>query len=147
MRFRNVALFFVLFLLLFLIFAQLAARASRSSNGHFPPVPTAAASGEEMYLVYCGECHGRDAKGGRSSAVTFGGAAPSLTKLSKKNQGRFPYAVVKDAIRGDYHGAVYGPGEMPPWGFLFRYVGSGSSLEVEMRINRLSEYLHSLQEK
>jgi mono/diheme cytochrome c family protein len=146
MRTRNLALFFVLFLLLFLVFAQLTAKA-RSPLDNFPPLPTASASGQEMYSAYCAECHGRDANGGRSPAVAFGAAAPSLTTLSKMNHGRFPYAVVKDAIRGDYHGTVYGAGEMPPWGFLFRYVGGGSDLEVEMRINRLTEYLHSLQDK
>jgi hypothetical protein len=98
-------------------------------------------------MAYCAECHGRDAKGGHSPAVTFGAVAPDLTALSKKNQSRFPYAVVKEAIHGEDHSAAYGPGEMPPWGFLFRYVGGGSNLEVEMRINRLTEYLRSLQEK
>jgi mono/diheme cytochrome c family protein len=146
MRLRNLALFFGLFLLLFLVFAQLIAK-SRSPLDKFPPLPTASASGQEMYMAYCAECHGRDGKGGRSPAVTFGAAAPSLTTLSKMNHGRFPYGVVKDAIRGDYHGDIYGPGEMPPWGFLFRYVGGGSDLEVQMRINRLTEYLRSLQEK
>jgi mono/diheme cytochrome c family protein len=146
MRFRNLALFFVLFLLLFLVFAQLVAKA-RSPLDRLPPLPTASSSGQEMYIAYCAECHGREAKGGRSPAVTFGAVAPDLTLLAKKNQGRFPYAVVKEAIHGDYHSAAYGAGEMPPWGFLFQYVGGGSSQEVDMRINRLAEYLRSLQEK
>jgi len=146
MRLRNLALFFVLFLLLFLVFAQTTATA-RSPLDKFPPLPSTSASGQEMYAAYCAECHGRDAQGGRSPVGKFGPAVPSLTTLSKKNHGRFPYGVVKDSIRGDYHGSVYGPTEMPPWGFLFRYVGGGSDLEVEMRINRLTEYLHSLQEK
>ena len=145
MRFRNLALFFVLFLLLFLVFAQLVAKA-RSPLDRFPILPTASASGQEMFMTYCAECHGRDAKGGRPPAG-FGAVAPDLTALAKKNQGRFPYAVVKEAIHGEDHSALYGPGEMPPWGFLFRYVGGGSSLEVDMRINRLTEYLRLLQEK
>lgn len=145
MRIRNLVLFFALFVLLFLIFAQLAAKAKASASATYPLPPTASASGEEMYITYCAECHGRDAKGG--PARTFGVAAPSLVTLSKHNKGRFPYANVKNAIRGDEHGAIYGAGEMPPWSFLFRYVGGGSQLEVEMRINRLTEYLRSLQEK
>jgi mono/diheme cytochrome c family protein len=144
MRVRNLALFFALFLLLFLLFAELAAKA-RSSDKY--PLVAASASGEEMYMAYCAECHGRDGRGGRATAVTLGTAAPDLTVLSRKNHGRYPYAVVKDAIRGEDHRAVYGPGGMPPWGFLFRYSGSGSRMEVETRINRLSEYLRSLQEK
>jgi mono/diheme cytochrome c family protein len=146
MRSRNVVLFFALFLLLFLIFAQLAAKA-RSPLDRFPVMTAAAGTGEEMYVAYCAECHGRDGKGGRPTAVTLGAVAPDLTTLSKKNDGRFPYAAVKDAIRGEDHEELYGAAQMPPWGFLFRYVGSGSRLEVEMRINRLAEYLRSLQEK
>lgn len=146
MRFRNLVLFFVLGLLLFLIFAQLAAKA-RPTLANYPVPPTAAVSGEEMYVTYCAECHGQDAKGGPPMTVTFGMAAPSLVTLSKNNHGRFPYGMVREAIRGEEHGAVYGAGQMPPWGFLFRYVGGGSRIEVEMRINRLTEYLRTLQEK
>jgi len=146
MRFRNLVLFFILFLALLLIFAELAGKAGPVLQ-KYPPVPTVSASAQEMYMAYCAQCHGRDAKGGRSAAVTFGAKATNLTTLAKKNNGRFPYGMVKDAIRGDYHSEVYGPGEMPPWGFMFRYVGGGNRLEVEMRINRLTEYLETLQEK
>jgi len=143
MRVRNVVLFFALFLLLFLIFAQLAAKAHPRFDPRFP---IGISSGEEMYMSYCAECHGRDGKGGRS-AVAFGVAIPDLTTLAKKNHGHFPYGLVRDAIRGEEHTGTYGPGTMPPWGFVFRYEGSGSRLEVETRINRLTEYLSSLQEK
>lgn len=142
MRFRNLALFFVLFLLLFLIFTQLAAKAGPRFD---PNSPIVTVSGQEMYVAYCGECHGRDGTGGRPAAA-FGVAVPNLTTLSKRNNGRFPYGVVRDAIRGEEHSGVYGPA-MPSWGFLFKYVGGGSRLEVETRINRLSEYLASLQQK
>jgi len=142
MRFRNLALFFVLFLLLFLVFTQLAAKARPRFD---PNSPIVTVSGEEMYTAYCGECHGRDAKGGHPAAA-FGVPVPDLTTLSKRNNGHFPYGVVRDAIRGEEHSGVYGPA-MPAWGFLFRYVGGGSRLEVEMRINRLTEYISSLQNK
>ena len=143
MRFRNLVLFFALFLALLLIFSQLAAKAGPRFD---PNQPIAAAAGEEMYMSYCAECHGRDGKGGRSSAV-FSVPVPDLTTLAKENHGRFPYGLVRDAIRGDEHTGAYGPGTMPSWGFQFRYVGGGSRLEVEARINRLAEYLRSLQEK
>ena len=142
MRVRNVVLFFALFLLLFLIFAQLAAKAHPRFDPRFP---IGISSGEEMYMSYCAECHGRDGKGGRPSAI-FGAPVPDLTTLAKRNQGRFPYGVVRDAIRGEEHRGAYGPGTMPPWGYLFRYVGGGSRLEVETRINRLADYIRSLQE-
>ncbi len=135
MRFRTL----VLFLVLFFAFSQMAGKAATKL-----PVPTPATSGEEMYASYCAECHGRDGKG---IARVHRPTAPDLTALSKNNRGRFPYALVRDAIGGQYHKSVYGPGEMPPWSVLFKYVGSGSDDEVRVRIERLTEFIRTLQQK
>ena len=135
MRFRTL----VLFLVLFFAFSQLAGKAANNRL----PVPTPATSGEEMFASYCAECHGRDGKG----FVKARQPGPNLTTLAKKNHGRFPYALVRDSIRGEYHGSAYGPGEMPPWGVLFQYVGGGSKAEVEVRINKLADFIRTLQEK
>src|SRR5262249_20590301 len=135
MRVRTVALFFTWFLVLFLLFAQLAAKAGSSLQGA-RVLPVTAVSGQEMFMAYCAECHGLEGKAGRPAGVTMGVPAPDLTVLSRKNNGRFPYAVVRDAIRGENHRALYKSGEMPPWGHLFRYLGSGSQMEVDVRINR-----------
>jgi hypothetical protein len=111
------------------------------ANSIFPvsPLPmTSAASGEEMFQVYCSSCHGRDAKGG---------AGPGLTTLAKRNNGTFPAVMVRDTIRGDARVDGHGPKDMPAWGVVFRYVGSGSRLEIDVRINNLTEYIKSLQEK
>jgi len=136
MRFRTL----VLFLILFLAFSQMAGKAATNKL----PIPTPATSGEEMYAAYCAECHGRDGKG---MARVHRPATPDLTALAKRNHGRFPYAVVRDAIGGQYHGSVYGPGEMPPWSVLFQYVGSGGEDEIRVRIERLTEFIRSLQQK
>lgn len=128
-----------LFLVLFFAFGQLTAKAAMNKL----PVPTPATSGEEMYAWYCAECHGRDGSG----FIKARQPAPNLTTLAKKNNGRFPNALVRDAIRGEYHGAAYGPGEMPPWGVLFQYVGGGSKGEIEVRINKLTDFLKTLQQK
>jgi mono/diheme cytochrome c family protein len=140
MRLRDL----VLFLILFLAFAVLLARA-RPGN-HNPPPPTPVASGEEMYVTYCAECHGLDGKGALylSKGQT---PATNLTTLAKKNGGRFPYGLVRDSIRGDTHSRVFGAEGMPPWGILFQYVGGGDRLEVEARINKLTDYLRTLQQK
>jgi mono/diheme cytochrome c family protein len=127
------------FLVLFFAFAQLAAKAANNRL----PVPTPATSGDEMYASYCAECHGRDGKG---LVRVRQPATPDLTTLAKKNSGRFPYALVKDAIRGESHEAAYG-GEMPPWGVLFQYVGGGSKAEIEVRISKLTDFLRTLQQK
>ncbi len=133
---RTPVLFFVLFLILFFAFVQLMAKSI------FPisPLPmTSASSGEEMFSVYCSSCHGRDAKGI--------GQAPDLTVLAKRNNGRFPTLLVKETIRGEARVEAHGPKDMPSWGAAFRYLGSGSRLEIDVRINNLTEYLKSLQVK
>ena len=132
---RTPLLFFVCGAILFFAVAQLMA----TSIFPMSPLPmTSAASGEEMYSVYCSSCHGRDARGV---------SAPNLTTLSKRNNGKFPTLLVKETIRGEARVDAHGPKDMPVWGILFRYVGSGSRLEVDVRINNLTEYLASLQEK
>ncbi len=140
MRVRTLVLFFVLFF----AFAQMAGKAASPTNKL--PVPTPATSGEEMYASYCAECHGRDGKGFRYTKA-HQPRPTDLTTLARKNNGRFPYGLVRDSIRGEGHERAYGPGEMPPWGDLFRYVGSGSEAEIRVRIDKLTEYIRSLQQK
>ena len=133
---RTPVLFLVLFLILFFAFVQLMARSI------FPitPLPmTSASSGEEMFSVYCSSCHGRDAKGIAQ--------APDLTVLAKRNNGQFPTLLVKETIRGEARVDSHGPKEMPAWGTAFRYLGSGSRLEIDVRINNLTEFLKTIQEK
>lgn len=130
----NGVLFFVIGATLFLGLSQVTA-------GFTFPTPlrmTSAASGEEMFAVYCSSCHGRFAQGG---------SGPDLTKLAKRNKGHFPTAMVKEIIRGESRLPTHAAKGMPAWGLVFRYVGSGSDLEVELRINNLTEYLRELQEK
>jgi len=128
-------LFFVCGVILFFAIAQLTARSIYPIN----PLPmTSASSGEEMYGAYCSSCHGRDARGGW---------APDLTALAKRNNGTFPTVLVKETIRGEARINAHGPKDMPAWGAMFRYVGSGSRLEIDVRINNLTEYVRSLQQK
>jgi hypothetical protein len=132
---RTTLLFFVCGAILFFALAQLMA------NSIFPisPLPvTSASSGEEMYGAYCASCHGRDLRGG---------SAPDLTTLAKRNNGTFPTLMVKETIRGEARVDAHGPKDMPAWGVAFRYLGSGSRLEIDVRINNLTEYVKSLQEK
>ncbi|HUA22363.1 MAG TPA: c-type cytochrome [Bryobacteraceae bacterium] len=139
MRFRTL----VLFLVLFFAFSQVAGKTAKAATNQLP-VPTPATSGEEMFATYCAECHGRDGRGFVQARKVV---APDLTTLSQKNHGRFPYGVVRDSIRGEYHGAVYGAREMPPWGELFQYVGSGSEGEIRVRVEKLTEFVRSIQRK
>jgi hypothetical protein len=131
---RMPLLFFVFGAILFFGLARLMAERIFPIN----PLPmTSASSGEEMYSVYCASCHGREARGG---------SAPDLTTLAKRNKGTFPTVLVKETIRGEARVDAHGPKDMPAWGVVFRYVGSGSRLEIDVRINNLTEYIKSVQE-
>ena len=127
-------LFFVIGAILLLVLSNVTA-------GLTFPTPlriTSATSGEEMFAAYCSSCHGWWAKGG---------SGPDLTTLAKRNDGVFPAALVKEVIRGEGRMKPHRPKSMPDWGLVFRYVGSGSDLEVNQRISSLTEYLRELQEK
>jgi len=127
-------LLFVIGAILLLGLAQLMVSATFPT----PLRMTSAASGEEMFAVYCSSCHGRSAQGG---------SGPDLTTLAKRNKGQFPAAMVKEIIRGEARVPAHGAKDMPAWGLVFRYVGSGSKLEVDFLIYNLTEYLRELQEK
>jgi len=131
---RTSLLFFLIGVILLLALTQILSSTTFPS----PLRITSASSGEEMFAVYCSSCHGASAKGG---------SGPDLTTLAKRNDGRFPAARVKETIRGDTRLDAHGPSDMPVWGQVFRYIGSGSQLEIDVRINNLTGYIRSLQEK
>ncbi|HYL77937.1 MAG TPA: cytochrome c [Bryobacteraceae bacterium] len=114
--------------------------------GQVPLRPAPVGAGEEMYASYCAACHGRDGKGSGPASPAFKTAATDLTQLAKRNKGMFPTGRVKASIRGDLLVVAHGSKDMPVWGPLFRYVGSGTQAEVEVRINNLTKYIESLQE-
>ena len=127
--------------LFFVIGAILILGLVQMTTGSTFPIPlrmTSANSGEEMFAVYCSSCHGLFAKGG---------SGPDLTTLAKRNDGVFPAAMVKEVIRGEGRIRPHTPKDMPTWGLLFRYVGSGSDPEVNLRIHNLTQYLKGIQEK
>jgi len=131
---RSSVLFFVIGVIVLVGLTQVLANSTFSS----PLRMTSATSGAEMFAVYCSACHGASGKG-RSG--------PDLTTLAKRNNGHFPTARVKETIRGETRLDAHRPEDMPTWGLVFRYIGSGSQLEIDLRINNLTEYIRSLQEK
>src|SRR5690349_18504035 len=95
-----------LLVILFLFFAPMTAR---SQPGMKLLRQTSATSGEEMYLSYCAECHGRDATGIGAKSKTLKVPATNLTLLARENKGVFPAARVKETIRGDVDVVAHGP--------------------------------------
>ncbi|HZO80091.1 MAG TPA: c-type cytochrome [Candidatus Binataceae bacterium] len=110
-------------------------------------------SGEQEYLFHCASCHGLRARGDGPAAHAFRVRPPDLTLLASRNGGVFPEQHVFATIDGSAVIAAHGTREMPVWGQIFEQQGSytydraATSREVRERIQRLVDYLKSVQRK
>ena len=76
---------------------------AQKSNIVAVPAPrTSATSGKEMYMAYCATCHGREGKGDGPVAGALKTHPTDLTRLSERDQGRFPSVQVVNVISLDY---------------------------------------------
>ena len=114
---------------------------------HVPVKQTSAASGKEMYNMYCAVCHGTTGKGGGPAADALKTVPTDLTALTKNEGGKFPSAHVASAIRGDINVPAHGSKDMPIWGNLFWHMSQGHEGEVQLRVANLTNYIESLQAK
>jgi mono/diheme cytochrome c family protein len=106
---------------------------------------------------YCAQCHGMDATGDGPVAPALKKKPANLTLLSKNNGGVFPEQEVRDFIDGSKTSAAHGSRAMPIWGDAFRMrtasEGAGATMgsagltqvQVDAKINRLVEYVKSIQ--
>jgi mono/diheme cytochrome c family protein len=128
-------------------FAQAAAPAATPSPGVF------VLSGEEEYIFHCASCHGLKARGDGPAADAFKIRPANLTLLARRNGGVFPDKRVFATIDGSAVVAAHGTREMPVWGGIFEQQGSytynraATEREVRGRIQRLVDYLKSIQRK
>ena len=107
-------------------------------------------SGEKMYVAYCAACHGTDGKGHGAAARATKTPPTDLTTLAKHNGGQFPTREVNLAIRGDSAmPKAHGNKDMPVWGNTFLLSGRAASSEAEvmLRVNNLTTYVESLQQR
>jgi mono/diheme cytochrome c family protein len=120
--------------------------------------PTAAdiATGKQDFMQYCAQCHGADATGDGPVAADLKRKPANLTILTKKHRGIFPRRAVRDFIIGIKKMPSHGTREMPVWGyaFMFRQGGMAGPFvpiatpdEVNARIDRLVDYIRSIQQK
>src|SRR5262245_15765322 len=128
-----------------LAFLMLGAAAIATSAEQEPP-------GRQLYLRYCGACHGPQAKGD-GVASSFMRPRPSdLTLLAKKHRGEFPLDIVVKTIDGRELPRVHGDPWMPVWGtVLSEEVASADKPKaavegkVQGRILAIAEYLRTIQ--
>ena len=100
--------------------------------------------GRDLFRAYCASCHGLDAKGTGPAASALKAKIPDLTLLSRKNQGQFPAARVREAILGDQVVVAHGSREMPIWGPIFHQVEADQDWG-NVRLDNLVKYLESIQ--
>jgi mono/diheme cytochrome c family protein len=107
---------------------------------------TSAASGEEMFNVYCAVCHGKGGKGDGPAASEFKIPPTNLTLLAINNNGKFPEPYVTQVIQsGPREAKAHGSKDMPVWGVLFSSISDPAT--VKLRIHNLTNYIESLQAK
>lgn len=115
-----------------------------------------AASGKLEFKEYCAQCHGDDATGNGPVASELKKKAANLTVLSKNNGGVFPTGEVRDFIVGTRTTPSHGTREMPIWGYAFMFRPGGMAgpfvpvltpQEADARINRLVDYVKSIQQE
>ncbi len=122
-----------------------------TSVGAKPP------SGEQEFMEYCAQCHGRDATGNGPVASGLKRKPANLTSLAKQHRGIFPRRTVRDFIVGTQKmPPSHGTREMPIWGYAFMFqpgamagpfVPIATPQEVNARIDRLVDYIRSIQQK
>ena len=110
------------------------------------PAITAVGAGQETFRAYCASCHGLDAKGTGPVAAALKYKPSDLTQLSKGNGGKFPSAVVEDALQSDPLIPAHGSRETPIWSDAFRNTNRDETL-VRIKIHNVVLYIESIQEK
>jgi len=112
------------------------------------PAPhTSATSGKMMYLAYCATCHGKEGRGDGPVASALKVPPPDLTTLSKRNNGKFPSALVVNTITGPVGTPAHGSREMPVWGPIFTAMEHQHESGARLRVANLADYIKSLQQK
>jgi mono/diheme cytochrome c family protein len=106
-------------------------------------------NGKQMFVNYCAPCHGVEGKGNGPAASALKRQPTDLAALSRNNGGKFPSTHVVSVLEFGVVNPSHGAAEMPVWGPMLGSVDSApSEANVRaLRINNLSRYLQSLQEK
>jgi mono/diheme cytochrome c family protein len=131
--------------------AALALAAPAAEAGEQKAVPAdrvLAEMGSELYLQYCGSCHGDQGRGDGPAAGALKTPPADLTRIAARRGGSFPDGEVARFIDGRFAPAAHGSRQMPVWGERFgeRIPEAGVSEEiVRGRILVLVEYLKSIQ--
>jgi mono/diheme cytochrome c family protein len=103
--------------------------------------------GSKIFRYYCAACHGADGRGLGPASAALKHAVPDLTLISLRHGGKFPHEQVREIIDGKQPGPLaHGDREMPIWGPIFHEVESDQDWG-EVRLDAVTKYLESIQQK
>jgi mono/diheme cytochrome c family protein len=97
-------------------------------------------SGETLYRVHCASCHGVDGHGDGPVAASLKVEVPDLTRLARRQGGRFPAEQLRRIIDGRTTLPPHGTRTMPVWGQAF-----SSEQQANRLVDLLVQYLQSMQ--
>ena len=103
-------------------------------------------NGAPTYRVYCGSCHGKEAKGDGPLAKDLRVQPANLTELSMRNDGAFPFEMVIETINHGRSVRAHGSQDMPAWGDAFEMTEQ-SEAAAKAKMEELAHFLWSLQKK
>jgi mono/diheme cytochrome c family protein len=105
-------------------------------------------SGSGLFRSYCASCHGAEGRGDGPLAANLRVAPADLTRIARRNHGKFDADKVRRVIDGRGPREIHGGSDMPVWGDAFKRAGEGYSEEkVKERIGALVEHIEGLQER
>ena len=108
------------------------------------------AQGKQLFIKYCGSCHGPDGKGDGMLSGVLKQKPADLTLIAKKNGGKFPEQTVMRFIDGTTDVRAHGNPDMPVWGEVFKEQLADSptqQAEIRSTILEITNYIGSIQEK
>ena len=113
--------------------------------------------GKLEYEANCAVCHGLEARGDGPLEAFLKQPTPPLSRLSKENEGVFPFERVYMTIDGRNEVPTHGPRDMPIWGDEYKaevferhgqyYGGLFVEEMIHGRILALIAYISRLQEE
>lgn len=133
--------------LLILAISAAAASQDKPQVVKRPPPTVDVADAQGMFREYCASCHGLTGKGDGPAAAALKTVPADLTRISARNDGKFPMNKIRRYIEGLDELTAHGSREMPVWGSVLRSPGGGGQSEVQLRIENLTKYLESIQQK
>jgi mono/diheme cytochrome c family protein len=105
--------------------------------------------GRDVFVRYCGACHGEDGRGDGPAAAVLQPPPADLTRIAQRRGGHFPVAEITAYIDGRRGVRAHGSQEMPVWGERFGETLEGDALGegvTQSYLRWLVEYLQAIQQ-